>query len=390
MYKHRKNPSKPYKPGYAGSHGPLHGPLSPAECASYRKRFTVYLGKSEFAPGEGFYFWGDPESGHVISVGSPGRNTTGFGPVGYWRNFVSLPHREDVTITAAGKAWGRKSNPTIAPGIRTPTMRDLSAVYSKPEAVTERAARPVLNAIKRELRGEQDLPHGQGVWSVPLDRAGYPMRGGYAYDQTLAPGGVPRFGARQITAAYVLARKQGANIALTDALERAIAKVPAKGYRKNAGKHTPKIGDWVKSPDGRYGHVITDIPSIVVDAFKPVGGGRYVWNDMQRLTPAQVDALTVVQKVPSGVQRAVQEHYNDEMTKHSGGQRKNPWSSDLMADNFYNPGARKYTLESFSKAYWGPKWQEVPASTLREFWSDFRFAHNGSLKSYKAATSRSA
>lgn len=76
------------------------------------------------------------------------------------------------------------------------------------------------------------------------------------------------------------------------------------------------------------------------------------------------------------------------VAEHGGVQaRSNPRrSSKVDSDNFYNPGAKGYTQATFDRAYWGPDWAQVPAAVRREFWSDFRYAHNGSLRSYKAAT----
>jgi alkylated DNA nucleotide flippase Atl1 len=110
-------------------------------------------------------------------------------------------------------------------------MSDLARVWQASDAVVERTARPVLAAIERELgRPVAIQPYGH-IWTPPRDAGGFPMRGGQAYREVLAPGGQPRFGVRQLTAAYVVARRRGGNIVLTDTLEAAIGRVPAKGYR---------------------------------------------------------------------------------------------------------------------------------------------------------------
>lgn len=54
-------------------------------------------------------------------------------------------------------------------------------------------------------------------------------------------------------------------------------------------------------------------------------------------------------------------------------------------DRELNPHAKKMSFEDFKKAYF--KGESVSDKVAREFWSDFRWAHVGSLKSYKEATS---
>ena len=153
-----------------------------------------------------------------------------------WSDGTVHPSVDGRLLVAVSEAFEARRNPQIASGIRTPTMRDLSRIYSASDPAVERAARPVLTTIKRELGGTVKVaPHGH-PYTVPLDKAGFPMRGGQAYRDVLAPGGKPRFGVRQLTAAYVVARRAGANIVLTDALEAGIGREPVGGYKRNTAK----------------------------------------------------------------------------------------------------------------------------------------------------------
>ena len=54
--------------------------------------------------------------------------------------------------------------------------------------------------------------------------------------------------------------------------------------------------------------------------------------------------------------------------------------------NPINPQSKRWTLETFSQKYWGDDYLDVPLRTRKEFWSDFRFAFNGSLKKYMEET----
>lgn len=154
-----------------------------------------------------------------------------------------------------------RANPRLAPGVSMPSMNDLSAVRRHSDAVIDRAARPVLRAIMQ----------GSAHPTVALDRAGYPQRGGGVYDDILAPGGHPKFGVRQLAAAYDVARRQGANYVLTDALERARGQKPAKGYlaEEVARKRRVKV-----NPSG-YQFYVCEVDDATRRIVRVVTGNEY-------------------------------------------------------------------------------------------------------------------
>lgn len=47
-----------------------------------------------------------------------------------------------------------------------------------------------------------------------------------------------------------------------------------------------------------------------------------------------------------------------------------------------NPQSKRWTLETFSKKYFGKNYKSVPMRTRKDFWSDFRYAFVGSLTKY--------
>ena len=84
------------------------------ERAYLKKTFTVFLGRSVFSDGGGFDYWGDPDTGSVISVGVKGRQSSSFGDAGYWAGHVSRD--KDLQTTDEGRRWDwqrfrKKRNP---------------------------------------------------------------------------------------------------------------------------------------------------------------------------------------------------------------------------------------------------------------------------------------
>jgi hypothetical protein len=79
---------------------------SPMEASYLKRAFTIFLGQ-----GGHFDYWGDPETGRVISVGVPefGTRSTHFGSHFYWS-----AHRKTsgsrLKLTDAGKSWPKDNH----------------------------------------------------------------------------------------------------------------------------------------------------------------------------------------------------------------------------------------------------------------------------------------
>ena len=82
----------------------------PRERAYINQKYTTFLGSQIFSPGEGFDYWGDPESGHTISVGIGGHGSSSFGPRHHFRDYRDR-WAPDVHFTEAGRKWNPEGNP---------------------------------------------------------------------------------------------------------------------------------------------------------------------------------------------------------------------------------------------------------------------------------------
>ncbi len=117
-----KNDPKPRAKPYSKSIG-TGDPAGQKEKAYLKATYTVFLGRSVHEDGGGFDYWGNPESGSVITVGIKDNWSSAYGDAWHWSDQVR--RRPDLETTTEGRGWtSARFNPRLKkPGNPHPPKR---------------------------------------------------------------------------------------------------------------------------------------------------------------------------------------------------------------------------------------------------------------------------